>query len=241
MEKEGVYKDGKISGLLTEWYSNGVVKMESVYGDDNIKIQKIYYDNGQLQKECNYLGYGLEGLCIEYFKTGIIDKSCIYKNNKMNGLLRRFHENGQLKLEGIFEDGKANGYYKMWHPNGKIQRECTYQNNLYIGPYVERYANGKIKILCNYIIHKNHNAYDGEYKEFDEYGSIIKTCVYRSRKETKRRVKPIPTEDIDESDILAMSGYAPCDDDWADYDPEINKEFNNLDSIFETLPISNDY
>ena len=54
LEKEMNMKDGKIDGFLKTYYPYGQLAGHRIYEDGKLKIEKSYYDNGQLKLDVKY-------------------------------------------------------------------------------------------------------------------------------------------------------------------------------------------
>ena len=83
-EKEGGYKDGRLTGKWTFWY-----------------------ESGQKESEANYKNGQLEGKSTLLNKKGQKVKQKNYKNGKLDGkLIEWFQFNGQIKREENYKNGK---------------------------------------------------------------------------------------------------------------------------------------
>jgi antitoxin component YwqK of YwqJK toxin-antitoxin module len=95
-----------ISKDSNESYEIYVLKENS-----NRKMQKFYWNNGNLQ-------------AISFFL-----------NNKRDGKWQSFFEDGKLSAESIFTDGKENGDQKTYFINGKVATIERYRNGEKIGTW----------------------------------------------------------------------------------------------------------
>lgn len=66
---------------------------------------KVYFDNGALKAERNFI------------------------NGKLDGEYRTYHDNGVLKEEGLYKEDKLDGILKRYSKDGKLIAEETYQDN----------------------------------------------------------------------------------------------------------------
>ena len=64
------------------------------------KVEKDYYDNGQLKYEW------------------------LYQNGKRHGICKGWYKNGQPYYEYLYQDGKVHGVRKIWYKSGEL--ECKY-------------------------------------------------------------------------------------------------------------------
>ena len=93
-KREANFKDGKIDGLVTEWYENGQ-KREINFKDGKIDgLVTNWYENGQKRREGNY------------------------KDGKMDGIWTHWYENGQQRDE-LFYLGGYMGSAMVWKPDGE--------------------------------------------------------------------------------------------------------------------------
>ena len=51
-KNEGIYKDGKLEGLFTQWYENGQKWFEVTYKDDELISSKCWSDDGE-ETDCD--------------------------------------------------------------------------------------------------------------------------------------------------------------------------------------------
>ena len=102
LEKELLWKNGKLNGLQHIFHSNGKIKEE------------VYYTNGQKN-----------GARKTYFENGILATSCIYSNNKEEGIVKEYFANGNLQSESTYISGIVHGPIKKYHENGKLKLKAT--------------------------------------------------------------------------------------------------------------------
>ena len=102
--EEGNFKDGKMDGLVVEWYENGQKKAEGNWKDGKQDGPiTFWHENGQKWIEGNY------------------------KDGKQDGLWVSWHENGKKESERNFKDGNEEGMQVAWHENGKKQAEANFK------------------------------------------------------------------------------------------------------------------
>ncbi len=130
-------------------------------------------------EEAEYNGGTLNGKRTLYYDNGQPEIIETYVNGTFEGSYQLFHENGQLKQEGDYKNGETVGEWKGYYPNGQLKEVVTFSKNLENGPFTEYYENGNLKTEGNYLEGDNE---DGELKEYDETGTLIK------KKECKKGV-----------------------------------------------------
>lgn len=95
--------NGKIEGLMTDYYPSGALKGER-YFKDNKQVGKtvIYYESGAV-KEVQYYENGLRnGGDTIFFESGVIQYISEFKDEKKNGYLKIFDATGNMTYEARF-------------------------------------------------------------------------------------------------------------------------------------------
>ncbi|MFD1293842.1 hypothetical protein ACFQ5N_08350 [Lutibacter holmesii] len=106
---EGVFYNGKVSGVRTMYFPNGQISMERVYsnGIEN-GLEKEYYEDATLKQKGEFL------------------------NGKESGVWEMYHPNGQLKQRTTFnENGEMNGESFSYYSTGMEKGKNTYKNGVY--------------------------------------------------------------------------------------------------------------
>lgn len=153
------YYSGKLDGLSTWWYEDGVKQMECNYKNDLLEGKTTRWNfNGNLQSEDIYVANHLNGKSVSYFESGNKKAEKNYVNDTLDGPVTEWHENGKIKMTGFYKkgmyhgnweyrelsgiivgDGKFNngtGIQRGYYPEGKIMREIHYENNKKNGPEI---------------------------------------------------------------------------------------------------------
>ena len=133
-----------------EWYRNGQLKSEKVYGEtipfkekeiapgvkklsnefDPLKYELYWYDNGELKEAMFYLTdwiyiiykwYENGQLCDQGLYNGCFEDE--YGNRKpvKHGSYTSWHKNGQLSGKGNFENGEKVGMWNNWNEDGSVK------------------------------------------------------------------------------------------------------------------------
>jgi len=117
---------------------NGMVAMLTYFKNGNANgLSRGWYENGQLNYECNYLDWKKAGLSRTWYENGQLareGKNIIINGSSITEYERSWHENGQLSREekrGYDEDGDPafNSYLeytKSWHENGQLATDKKY-------------------------------------------------------------------------------------------------------------------
>jgi antitoxin component YwqK of YwqJK toxin-antitoxin module len=97
-----------------------------------------------------------------------------YRNGQYHGKYQKFFENGQLKIEQEFADGAMQGFSLRYYPNGVLEEKVTICDNEENGPFWEYWENGNLKTEGNYAPSEEASLEQGELKEYDESGQLIR-------------------------------------------------------------------
>jgi len=115
LESEFTLKDGKINGTAKAYYSNGQVKVVSIF------------INGKKQ-----------GNSKEYDEYGVLTAEYNYLNGEPNGVYK-IYENGKLKLTGGLLNGEKYGQFKIYDEESRISQEYNMKLGLLDGAYTDYY------------------------------------------------------------------------------------------------------
>lgn len=108
------WKDGKLHGLVTEYYTNGQKKLEGTWDNGELvdNVLMGWHPCGQLWKETvwesrgkvNQKGYKIKRT--EWFETGQKKSVWRFKNGKSHGIKIMWSREGIKVLEQTWKDGK---------------------------------------------------------------------------------------------------------------------------------------
>lgn len=89
---------------INEYYSNGELKMKSIFDESDIKRRKVilYYKNGNLKADAQLLNNKKDDSLISYFENGTIREKAFYKNDFPVGWAETYYKNGRLKEKNEF-------------------------------------------------------------------------------------------------------------------------------------------
>ena len=82
----------------------------------------VYYDNGQMAEQSNYVNGKLEGHSKIFSEKGIMIKEFSYSNDMLNGMSKYYNGDGQLLAEGAYRNDKKHGIWK-YYTNGVLAEE----------------------------------------------------------------------------------------------------------------------
>lgn len=85
------------------------------YEKDSSGISRMYYENGQVEKEGEF----------------VKNKVCLFisKVNVHDGLWKFFYENGNLKARGKYDKGDKEGLWEFYNEEGELMRVVFYKKN----------------------------------------------------------------------------------------------------------------
>jgi antitoxin component YwqK of YwqJK toxin-antitoxin module len=201
--KESSYKYDKLDGEYKEWYENGRIKLKCNYkraigykpefnggynwwfmnekvGAKEYIIQqldgeyKMWYENGQIQKKCNFIKERLEGEYKKWHENGKIKEICNYKNGYIEGEYKEWDENGKIKIICNYKNEVLEGEYKEWDDQGRLNENSNYKRGYLNGNCKKwNYTEGTVS-ECDYVDFNK----EGEYKEVTFDGKIVKYGHY---------------------------------------------------------------
>ena len=132
-------------------YANGKVSVQGTYKHFYLNgPYKVYYFDGSLFYESNYVNGRREGAFKSYFYGNIPESEGNYKAGDKDGLWRYYHPNGKLSYEETYVDGKEQGKLIVYNQDGKEDREMNYKDGMLEGEYKILGENGELGILINY-------------------------------------------------------------------------------------------
>jgi len=111
---EAPYENGKINGIVKEYFKSGKLKGEANFKDGKKNgIEKLYYENEQLHLERNFKDGKKNGIAKYYNESGLLESEGEFKDDKLHGIFKIYDESGQLEAEENFKDGKSIDYMEI--------------------------------------------------------------------------------------------------------------------------------
>ncbi len=103
-------------GKWTYYFSDGTkIFSEENYINGKLNgILKNYYANGNLTEETFYKNGQKNGLSKIYTEKGILIEEVLYENGKLNGAAKYFDLKGNLKEKGMYKDGAREGKWEFY-------------------------------------------------------------------------------------------------------------------------------
>jgi antitoxin component YwqK of YwqJK toxin-antitoxin module len=135
--------------------------------------QKLASD-GKLLEETRYINDTIDGEHKTYFTNG--KPECIehYSHGSYDGKYQRYFESGNLQVEQTFVKGAMQGSSVSYYPNGTVKEKVVLKDSEENGPFTEYYENGTLKAEGSYLPGDDGPLEEGELKEYDETGQLIR-------------------------------------------------------------------
>ncbi|MFO7844513.1 MAG: hypothetical protein R6V16_11950 [Bacteroidales bacterium] len=97
--------------------------------DDNARIKKAYYDNGNLKSEITIKNKRKNGSAKKYYTTGELHTVVNYTDNMKEGEAVWYYKSGQPYRITQYENNKIEGVRKLFYDDGKLMAEIPYKDN----------------------------------------------------------------------------------------------------------------
>ena len=154
-----------------------------------------YYENGQIEKEENYvISTGLtdkyeqkDGKWIYYYENGQIEKEEEWYYGRRGGKQVEYYPNGKIRSEGNYKiaikDGKnfsqKDGSFVEYNKDGQIAAKREYkEGERWSGKWVKYHENGQLSWEENY----KDGEKDGQSVEYNKDGQIVAKSEYKGGK-----------------------------------------------------------
>jgi antitoxin component YwqK of YwqJK toxin-antitoxin module len=191
------YDEGRVDGMLINYYSNGQVKDKVEYkGDLSDGYYKEYYQNGTIKAEGWYVAGAEQGDWYYYNVRGGTESHYYYVDGVPRGYIDYYNPAGSLCEEDYYTLGyldkiwvydstgknavytynsdKGNGHYASKYPGGQSKTERTYVAGYQDGHEKRYYYNGKLLAEGDYLLDKH----EGAYKTYYDNGSLQSIYTY---------------------------------------------------------------
>lgn len=142
---------------------------------DYTGIWKAWYDNGNINHECNYLNNTGNK---PFLEKGIIGQSSAIIQTQINVYWIDYYETGGKKAEGKLINYKRHGKWLQYYPNGHNSMIGEYLNGVEHGLFTNFNENGKKKSEGHYV-----NGFEeGEWYVWNIHEDKILEGVYENGK-----------------------------------------------------------
>ena len=183
------YKHNKLSGLVSSYYPNGKIRIETNYVDgDRQGIQKRYAPDGSLclviqWEDDEMIAYGesedklkdIEATTKIEFKhsNGKPKAQLTIKHGSFDGDFKLFNKNGSIGVHIPYTNGYINGIYRLYNQNGVIQKQVDYIYGDFNGKYIIYDSRGNKILETNYVNDEMHG-----WNHYYKNGKILKSVYY---------------------------------------------------------------
>ena len=128
-------------------------------------VLKVYYENGQIQQECEFKNGIENGKFTEYYENGNIYKDVTFKNGKLNGLFKEYSIDGSINREVYLRDGEEVLEGDKPKSNDEVRKKHNEITDDFLDFFIEKNQE-KIKSWFPTLVDNNGNIVDE--KEFKQ-------------------------------------------------------------------------
>jgi antitoxin component YwqK of YwqJK toxin-antitoxin module len=170
------FKDDKPLGLMKRYFEDGTIKAVMFFDISGITRTKIYYQDGPLAAEGNYLNSAKDSIWNYYsYYTKNISNSESYINGKKNGKSVCFFADGQLSEESEWIQGNRSGIWKQYFDNNTLKMSASFVDGKRNGEFILNYPNK----LTEWKGYYKNDKRDGLWEHFDPAGNKDVSIKYR--------------------------------------------------------------
>lgn len=178
-------KAGVLNGPNKSWFPNGKLKSESVYQNGEPEGRMIFYfPDGKKEIEGGMVNGDRDGTWYYFNKDGTVQLQVLYakgqllKERKENGVFKEYYDDEQLLSEVTYKKGKREGPFAEYYDNGRWEMKPMQPDPVLGTPNdVERVLRGQTKKKEGSYIN---DLLEGEVKEYDEKGKVVKVTRYQA-------------------------------------------------------------
>ncbi len=136
----------------TEHYDSGKLKFRYLVHYGHVHGSgSIWYENGNLQCEEEYVEGKHHGLKRTWHPNGVLEAELHYKNGIKDGSYKLWHENGKPREVSLYVNGNYEGARTVWHSNGLMQLQCEYRGGIRHGVEKIWHEDGKLQLNKRYV------------------------------------------------------------------------------------------
>jgi len=131
--EEGMYVDGKKTGIWKEYYPNTALKSKITFeGGRPNGYAIMYHDNGKIKEEGLWQMARWVGDYKLYYENGQVQQEFKFTaGGKREGEQKYYYESGQIMIEGNWAGGKEAGIIKEYYENGDIREEKNFNDGVF--------------------------------------------------------------------------------------------------------------
>jgi antitoxin component YwqK of YwqJK toxin-antitoxin module len=117
-----------LSSIKTQNIDTDIRRLDETINAIQNRIEKTYYQNGQLKTITPYVNGKQHGVEKRYHENGRLKSETPYVNEQEHGIEKRYDENGRLEWQTPYVNGKVHGVEKHYHLNGRLSMRIPYIN-----------------------------------------------------------------------------------------------------------------
>ena len=137
-------------------------------------LYQRFSPDDKLLEAAHYVNDTLDGERKYFFPNGTVESVEHYRRGQYHGKYQKFYENGRLYIEQEFVEGAMQGFSTGYYENGVVKEKVTIRDNEENGPFWEYWENGNLKTEGTYAPAEDGSSEQGELREYDESGQLIR-------------------------------------------------------------------
>ncbi len=174
---KGRFANDQPVGLMHKYYKGGLPQAVIRFSPDgNTSHAVLYYENGKIAAEGNYIGENKDstwlfysfyngrlaikedydngekdGLSLKYYDNGQVSEKTGWKDNRKDGIWEQYYENGELRMRSAHKDGRRDGLFETFTADGKPSVRGYYKNGVMDGTWQYYKDNGDPDFTAEYV------------------------------------------------------------------------------------------
>ncbi len=180
LKSKGKYKKNKRNGKWIYYYKTGKIEQKGVFLNGKFAGNwKWYFPDGSLEREENFYFGKEDGDYVEYNNNNEIIAKGSFIDGDKDG--KWFYKAGDHTEQGSYQNNNKNGEWKYFYLDGNLYFKGNYMQGNPDGKHFFYFDNGKLKKECYYVMGMKEKIW----KEFDYYGTLVKTLMFKDDKLVK--------------------------------------------------------
>jgi antitoxin component YwqK of YwqJK toxin-antitoxin module len=170
-------RQGRITGLLTEYYPNGCLRARLTYRDNlpHGSFREYYPGPDTLLRVAGQYRLGrYEGSIRRYWPNGQLQAETQYTDSVEHGPYRAWNAQGVLVTEGDHFRGMRDGIWTFRDDQGRLTERISYRHGELNGFWASYSPNGRMRSSISYEA----NERNGLGFEFDSLGNKVSRFVF---------------------------------------------------------------
>ncbi len=184
---------GRKQGTWKKYFSNGMLRYEGQFKDDQPYGEFIYYSpydyvlarttfiskdisytlmfhkNGNRRAEGKNIKEQRDSVWIFFDQDGIKVSEESYRMGVKHGDEKVFFDNGELTQIIPWKNGIKEGVWKQYYLGGQLKGQGSFKNNVWSGEVIFYDLDGNVNAKGNY----QEGLKEGEWQYFDEEGKVL--------------------------------------------------------------------